>query len=389
MGKDWVVTGRIGKPLDGVSLELRVSGAIEEKWNALGGAQGFLGRAVSGEEETFDGVGRFQNFNGGIISWHPETGAHAVGGGIGVRWLQMGREAFGYPITDESTTSDGRGRFNHFRAVQLPDKPEASIYWTPETGAHPVFGGIRQRWAEIGYEQSFLGYPTAGEGDFDEGGRVGAFEHGAIYWWPDTGAIELGDVAVRYTGLYCFGETDSDQLSPADEPYVTLGVVGPNGGSAFRSQVYTGVDSGDSRPDLQDLYRGNPGGLTLATVLMEQDFEDPDKYKEAMKGAVTAGFAGATALIALIPAVGPILSGGAALLFKAIAPDVTDFFNRALDTADDRLDDATIALSAKQMVVLAARTPHTNRYDIGYKVETPLLSGEGGSYRAYFDVVPV
>ena len=389
MGKNWVVTGHIGKPLDAEYLELRVSGAIEEKWNALGGAQGFLGRAVSGEEPTFDGVGRFQNFIGGTISWHPETGANAVWGGIGVRWLQMGREAFGYPITDELPTPDGRGRFNHFRAVQLPGKPEASIYWTPETGAHPVYGGIRQKWEELGWEHSFLGYPTAGEGDFDEGGRVGAFERGAIYWWPDTGAIELGDVAVRYTGLYCFGETDWDQGSDADEPYVTLGVVGPNGASAFRSQVYTGVDGGDSLPDLQDLYRGNPGGLTLTTVLMEQDFDNPDKYKEAMKGAVTAGFAGATALIALIPGVGPILAGGAALLFKEIAPDVTDFFNSALDTADDRLDDATIALSAKQLVVLAARTPNTNFYDIGYKVETPLLEGAGASYKAYFDVVPV
>lgn len=372
--------------------EFTVFGGIAEKWNALGGAQGALGGPVSNETPTFDGVGRFQNFNGGIVSWHPETGAYAVWGAIGARWLEMGREAFGYPITDESTTPDGRGRFNHFRTVQLPGKPEVSIYWTPETGAHPVWGGVRGRWAEIGWEQSFLGYPTAVEADFEEGGRVGAFERGAIYWWPDTGAIELGDVVVHYTGLYCFGETDSDQLSDSDEPYAVFGVVGPTGTSAFRSQIYEDVDGGDSRPDLLELYRGKPSGLTISSLMMEHDADDPDTYKAVMLSAVTAAFGGATALIAIIPAVGPFLAGPAGLLFAKIAPNVAaelnSIFVSLLDLNDDRLGEATLAISAKQMVVLAARTPNSNFYDIGYKLETSLLSGDGASYRAYFGLVP-
>ena len=51
-----------------------------------------------------------------MISWHPTTGAHAVWGPILVRWTQLGQERFGYPITDEQTTPDNLGRYNHFKS---------------------------------------------------------------------------------------------------------------------------------------------------------------------------------------------------------------------------------------------------------------------------------
>jgi hypothetical protein len=368
--------------------EFDVFGAIGDKWRALNGAEGVLGSPVSDEIPTFDGVGRFRNFTGGIISWHPETGANAVWGAIGARWLEMGREVFGYPITGELPTPDGRGRFNHFRAIQLPDKPEASIYWTPQTGAHPVWGAIRHRWAEMGFERSFLGYPTAQETDFPEGGRVGPFEGGAIYWWPDTGAIELNDVVVHYTGIHCFSETESDQLSDSDEPYVVMGVVSPAGSSANRSQIYEDVDGGESRPDLLEIYRGKPGGMTISVMLMEHDDDDPDRYKGAMQTAVAAGFTGATVLVTLIPAVGPVLAAVAAPLFGVVAPIVANELHGLFDLGDDRIGDATLALSAKQMVLLATRTPNSNFDNIGFKLETPMLSGDGASYKAYFGLVP-
>jgi hypothetical protein len=368
--------------------ESDVFGAIGERWNALGGQGGVLGPPMSDEIPTFDGVGRFRNFAGGIISWHPEIGANAVWGAIGARWLEMGREAFGYPITDELPTPDPRGRFNHFRALQFPDHPESSIYWTPESGAHPVWGAIRQRWAEMGWETSYLGFPRSQEVDFPEGGRVSAFEGGAIYWWPDTGPIDLRGVVLHYTGLHCFGETAWDQGSSADEPYVTFGMVAPTGSWSVQSQIYGDVDSGDSRPDLLELYRGHPGGMTISTLLMEHDEGDPNAYKSEMGKAVAAGFTGVGALIALIPAVGPVLAGVAAPIFGAVAPKVTDWLNQLAHFGDDKLGEATLAISAKQMVLLAARTPNSDFDGIGFKLETPLLSGDGASYKAYFGLVP-
>jgi uncharacterized protein with LGFP repeats len=130
-----------------------VLGAIEAKWLVAGAQGGYLGMPTSNETPTFDGLGRFQSFQRGRIAWHPQIGAaFAVTGAISGRWCAIGAEQFGYPITDESTCPDKHGRYNHFRTMQTPNHPEASIYWTPETGAVEVYGGIRQRWVQLGWE---------------------------------------------------------------------------------------------------------------------------------------------------------------------------------------------------------------------------------------------
>src|SRR5262249_22560009 len=152
-------------------------------------------------------------FQAGAIYWTPETGAHEIHGAILTKWEELGfeRSFLGYPITEELKTSDGIGRFNRFQ--------NGMIYWTHETGAHEIHGAILTKWEALGFEQSFLGYPISDEGDFPEGGRISIFQRGAIYWWPDTGAIELNEVVVHYTGLNCFGEADDDGPSNSDEPY--------------------------------------------------------------------------------------------------------------------------------------------------------------------------
>jgi uncharacterized protein with LGFP repeats len=166
----------------------KVVGAIRAKWAEIRGVPANFGDPIDREVPTFDGVGRIQAFQRGMICWHPETGAHVVLGLIGERWLQIGREQFGYPITDEIPTPDGRGRFNHVRALHLPRKPEASIYWHPDTGAHEVYGAIRAKWAEMGFERSHLGFPVATEQGF-AGGRVQRFQRGSLFWSPLQGDV--------------------------------------------------------------------------------------------------------------------------------------------------------------------------------------------------------
>lgn len=177
-----------------------VFGAIEQKWLALGGVHGFLGAPLTNEAPTFDGVGRAQDFAGGVISWHPKTGPWEVHGDILGRWKAIGREQFGYPINDESGCPDGIGRYNHFRALQLPGTPDASIYWTPATKAHEVYGAIRTKWAELGWERSALRYPVDAEHDvIGEPGRTQRFQCGVITWTAAAGAAEheiFGDTAV-------------------------------------------------------------------------------------------------------------------------------------------------------------------------------------------------
>ena len=170
---------------------INVFGAINDKWRAMGAGSSALKQPVTNEQPTFDGVGRWQQFQGGIISWHPATGAHVVWGLIGELWLRLGRERFGYPITDELPTGDRRGMFNHFRALQLPNHPDGSIFWSRNSGAHAIYGAIRARWAALGWERSRLGFPTSDEHavqgtDF----RRSDFEKGHILWSARTGARE-------------------------------------------------------------------------------------------------------------------------------------------------------------------------------------------------------
>lgn len=154
-----------------------IIGAIRQRYAEIGWESSPLGFPLSPETPTFDNVGRRQNFQGGAISWHPQTGAHIVWGFIGTRWGEIGSERFGYPVTDELATPDRRGRFNHFRS----SAGDSSIYWTPETGAHEIYGAIRDKWASMGWEKSQLGYPTSSE-ENQSGGRVQHFQHGSLFW---------------------------------------------------------------------------------------------------------------------------------------------------------------------------------------------------------------
>ena len=159
-----------------------VYGAILEKWALLRYSAGPLGYPVTSEAGLSDGAGRFTNFERGTIYWHPRIGtAYAVWGLIGARWAQLGRERFGYPVTDELPTPDGVGRYNHFRKFINGAPHDASIYWTQATGAHEVYGAIRARWAALGWERSHLRYPVSAEVDF-QGGRLQRFQSGALFW---------------------------------------------------------------------------------------------------------------------------------------------------------------------------------------------------------------
>lgn len=170
--------------------------AISDKYSQLGGAAGFLGPQVTAEVPAANG-GSKQEFRNGAIYWHPSTGAFEVHGAIRARWLALGGEgsAFGYPTSDETVAHDGAGRFNTFE--------NAAVFWHPSTGAFEVHGLIRARWQAMGGEVSKLGYPTTNETATPDGiGRYNHFQNGSIYWTPSTGAHEVyGLVRSRWAEL--------------------------------------------------------------------------------------------------------------------------------------------------------------------------------------------
>ena len=174
-----------------------VHGNVDAHWAALGWERSVVGYPITDETGTPDGVGRFNHFQFGSIYWTPSTGAWEVHGSIGVTWAGLGYETsvLGYPITDETGTPDGVGRFNHFQF--------GSIYWTPSTGAWEVHGNIDAHWAALGWERSVVGYPITDETGTPDGvGRFNHFQFGSIYWTPSTGAWEVhGSIGVTWAGL--------------------------------------------------------------------------------------------------------------------------------------------------------------------------------------------
>jgi hypothetical protein len=159
---------------------------ITLKYNSLGAASSFLGAPVTGILTCPDRIGRFQHYVNGSIYYTAASGAHEVHGAIRNRWASMGweRSVLGYPITDESVTPDRIGRYNHFQ--------RGSIYWSPTSGAFEVHGAIRNKYASLGWERSFLGYPLTNETTTPDGiGRYNHFQGGSIYWSPTTGAFEV------------------------------------------------------------------------------------------------------------------------------------------------------------------------------------------------------
>ncbi|TKJ28116.1 hypothetical protein [Blastococcus sp. CCUG 61487] len=161
-----------------------VQGAILDHYRAHGGPNGRLNYPFSDELAMPDRFGRFTVFGGGSIYWTPWTGAHAVWGAILGRWGSLGWEAgqLGYPTTDELVTPDRVGRVQVFQ--------RGLVYWTPWTGAHAVWGAIQQRYAALGWERSAIAYPTTSEFATPDGrGRYNTFSRGgAIYWTTSTGA---------------------------------------------------------------------------------------------------------------------------------------------------------------------------------------------------------
>ena len=192
-----------------------VHGAIQAHWAALRWEASVVGYPITDETATPDGIGRYNHFQYGSIYWTPYTGAWEVHGAIRAHWAALGweRSVVGYPVTDEIGTPDGIGRFNHFQY--------GSIYFTPQTGAWEVHGAIRAHWAALGWERSVVGYPTSDETPVGDGiGRYNKFQHGTIYWSPTTGAFEVhGAILQAYLSVQA---TRSRLGYPTSDVFPTL-----------------------------------------------------------------------------------------------------------------------------------------------------------------------
>ncbi|HEY8372974.1 MAG TPA: N-acetylmuramoyl-L-alanine amidase [Pseudonocardiaceae bacterium] len=165
------------------------NGPIYQRWQSQGGEDGWLG-PVFAVESDWAGGGRatgFTGWGGPTITWHADAGTHWIGGAIQEKfWALGGPSVVGYPVTDELPDTDVPGaRFNEFTG-------DTTIMWSAATGAHEVRGVVRQKWWDAG-GSGVLGLPVTDT--LPLAGREGLFneftQDASILWSPGTGAHVL------------------------------------------------------------------------------------------------------------------------------------------------------------------------------------------------------
>lgn len=167
-----------------------VKGQIEITYFALGGPAPYevWGGTLTDELNDRRG-GKFQNFAKSSIYWHPAVdrgNAHQVGGAIFTKWGEVGWETgpLGYPVSDERRTSVASvpglnwgqkitGAWNDFQG--------GKVMWTPESGAHIVWGEIQRTFDAAGGITKY-GWPVGDERRTPDGKFVQDFQKGAITW---------------------------------------------------------------------------------------------------------------------------------------------------------------------------------------------------------------
>ena len=103
------------------------------------------------------------------------------GGAIAAKWHALGgmNSPLGAPTSVEKP-GEGPTRYTTFA--------HGSIYWSPQTGAQPISGAIRDAWATLGYERGPMGLPTSGEIQEPEW-IVQNFQHGTLNFDPVDGQV--------------------------------------------------------------------------------------------------------------------------------------------------------------------------------------------------------
>lgn len=148
-----------------------VCGVIKDKYNQMGGPNSFLLFPKSNELTNPGNTGKRSEFLGGNIYWSATTGAHPVAHDFLTKWGQLGYESgsLRYPTTDEIVLSDNTSRRQEFQG--------GSIYFSFATGAHAIYGLIRDRWISLGAETSYLGFPITDEQNTTRYTQLGAREN--------------------------------------------------------------------------------------------------------------------------------------------------------------------------------------------------------------------
>ena len=175
----------------GSTQEFELGDKVKQRYNEINGSK-ILGKPINDQVCPTDDA-CWQDFENGAIIWHDSTGAWESKGGIRGRWAELGYQGgiMGYPTGPE--VYDGRGWYQNYEG--------GAIIGTDNTGFWESTGGIRERWSQIGYQSGFMGYPTSAV-VWDGRGYWQNYENGAIIGTDATGYWESkGGIRGRYSQI--------------------------------------------------------------------------------------------------------------------------------------------------------------------------------------------
>jgi len=153
----------------------------------------------------------WQGFQNGYLVYSKSTGTWESYGAIRTRWAQLGfqNSAMGFPTGPIYCTLSSSGCYQPYQG--------GYIVGSPSTGFWESAGAIRGKWQSLGYQDGSLGYPTAGMGQTPNGGWYQQYQNGFIVgsantgWFTSSGAIRNQWGAVGFqSGRLGFPTNDPD-----------------------------------------------------------------------------------------------------------------------------------------------------------------------------------
>lgn len=172
------------------------AGPILDAWAKDGFENGLLGFPTA--DATCTASDCTQLFSGGVIGWTSTSGAWPIYMGIGDTWkaARAKGEPIGFPLAKEVCGLRGGGCYQLFQG--------GSILFSPATGAFSMTGRILNYWAQSGFENGRLGYPTGPASCASVQSECSqSFENGIVAYSSATPiqTIPAGPMAQAWTNL--------------------------------------------------------------------------------------------------------------------------------------------------------------------------------------------
>lgn len=223
--------------------------------------------------------GKRVTFRRADIYCSKNTGTHEIHGAIRQKYNHVGgpNNALSLPVTDETTTPDRKGKFNHFIG-------NGSIYWHPTTGPKLVRGAIRHTWARTGWERGDYGYPASDEIRIapNKPEWFSDFQNDVIYWKkdksvaPETASLSRAKVQALFSKIFKEKTKDKKDLNVDS---VRISKVGNTGYDFTRSKNREITFKIEGDYDSGVFFIPNPSYTITLRIAFESDKNPDSKTK--------------------------------------------------------------------------------------------------------------